>query len=158
MKAAVTGAPLGRVSVVPGGSDAVGEGKATASVLVDAPERTVDVACPTTGVSLVSIAGSVGTGGVSLGVDAKIAVWVKFGVGKVNGVGEAAPSTEHAFSTSPRVSRNISQIDFCRFINSTLPLVYKHSWAFYTTKGRWQVNAVMSTSYPSAGRHKHLSV
>jgi hypothetical protein len=42
----------------------------------------------------------VGTRGVSLGVEAKIAVWVKFGVGKVNGVGEAAPRSEQALRES----------------------------------------------------------
>jgi hypothetical protein len=43
---------LGRVSVVPGGSDAVGVGETATGVLVGSPGRTVEVANATTGVSL----------------------------------------------------------------------------------------------------------
>ena len=113
---AVTGLPCGRVSVVPGGRDAVGEGDAAITVLVDSPGRTVEVTCAMTGVSLASKGASVGTGGVSLGVDAKIAVWVRFGVGKVNGVGEAAPRTEQAFKTRLRTTSNVNRTDLCRNI------------------------------------------
>jgi hypothetical protein len=62
--------------------------------------RGVEVAVPASG-------GSVGGGSVSVGVAAKIAVWVRFGVGKVNGVGEAAPGSVHpANSSSVLINRN----------------------------------------------------
>jgi hypothetical protein len=47
-----------------------------------------------------SIGGSVGGGSVSVGVAAKIAVWVRLGVGNVNGVGEAAPGSVHPLKKS----------------------------------------------------------
>jgi hypothetical protein len=83
--------------MVPGAKEAVGVAVSVMGVLVACPASTVDVACRITGVSLALDGGSVGTGGVSLGVEAKIAVWVKFGVGNVNGVGDGAPRIEQAF-------------------------------------------------------------
>jgi hypothetical protein len=74
MYAAETGTPLGLVSVVPGAKEGVGVTVAATGVLVGSPASTVEVTWTTTGVSVVSPGGGVGTGGVSLGVAAKMAV------------------------------------------------------------------------------------
>ena len=65
------------------------------------------------GVSVASSAGKVGGGGVSEGVAAKMAVCVRFGVGKVKGVGEDAPGSVHAPAMNPSMTIVRTSDRFC---------------------------------------------
>jgi hypothetical protein len=97
MKVAVIGLPLGRelreLIVADGGGVPVGPVAVATGV-------------PGVLVSVVDVSSSVGAtvegGEEALGVIAKIAVWVRFGVGKVNGVGEAKLGSVQEVETNAR--------------------------------------------------------
>jgi hypothetical protein len=93
--AAVTGLPFGReLNVLE-----VAVARGVTAELVGMAEG-----LPVTVTVIVDSGGTcVSGGGVSLGVVAKIAVWVRLGVGKVNGVGETAPGSVQAARLAAKI-------------------------------------------------------
>ena len=89
-KVAVIGLPFGRSLKEPIVADGRGVPVGPVGVATTVPGRLVSVVVIGSSVG-VTVAG----GEVALGVIAKIAVWVKSGVGKVNGVGSARLGSVH---------------------------------------------------------------
>ncbi len=119
----MTGKPFGRI-------------KPTGAVGV-APVAGVGEADPPDGGVSLGGGGTVGPAGVGVSVGAKIAVSVRFGVGKVNGVGEAAPGNVHA--AAARTNKRRGRYRLCGPIFASDP--GKHTGADSGPRwGGWELN------------------